>query len=96
MADLRKAARGRECQVRIPGVCNGNPETTVLAHYRMAGICRTGMKPDDLIGAWACSACHDEIDRRTHFVDAAYAKECALEGMARTQVIWLEEGVIKA
>ncbi|EFQ9889308.1 DUF1364 family protein, partial [Escherichia coli] len=21
MADLRKAARGRECQVRIPGVC---------------------------------------------------------------------------
>ncbi|MBN0566960.1 nuclease domain-containing protein, partial [Klebsiella pneumoniae] len=25
MADLRKAARGRECQVRIPGVCNGNP-----------------------------------------------------------------------
>ncbi|EMB1708060.1 nuclease domain-containing protein, partial [Escherichia coli] len=23
MADLRKAARGRECQVRIPGVCNG-------------------------------------------------------------------------
>ena len=24
-----------------------------------------GMKPDDLIGAWACSACHDEIDRRT-------------------------------
>ncbi|EEY7289306.1 DUF1364 domain-containing protein, partial [Escherichia coli] len=27
MADLRKAARSRECQVRIPGVCNGNPET---------------------------------------------------------------------
>ncbi|EOO4081228.1 nuclease domain-containing protein, partial [Escherichia coli] len=26
MADLRKAARSRECQVRIPGVCNGNPE----------------------------------------------------------------------
>ncbi|EGI7369995.1 DUF1364 domain-containing protein, partial [Escherichia coli] len=22
MADLRKAARSRECQVRIPGVCN--------------------------------------------------------------------------
>lgn len=36
MADLRKAARGRECQVRIPGVCNGNPETTILAHIRLA------------------------------------------------------------
>ncbi|MGM8734439.1 nuclease domain-containing protein, partial [Enterobacter hormaechei] len=23
MANLCKAARGRECQVRIPGVCNG-------------------------------------------------------------------------
>ncbi|EMV5879686.1 DUF1364 family protein, partial [Escherichia coli] len=26
MANLRKEARGRECQVRIYGVCNGNPE----------------------------------------------------------------------
>ncbi|ELH8345255.1 nuclease domain-containing protein, partial [Escherichia coli] len=25
MANLRKEARGRECQVRIYGVCNGNP-----------------------------------------------------------------------
>lgn len=96
MADLRKAARGRECQVRIPGVCNGNPETSVLAHIRLAGLCGTGIKPPDLIATIACSACHDEIDRRTHFVDAGYAKECALEGMARTQVIWLKEGVIKA
>ena len=96
MADLRKAARGRECQVRIPGVCNGNPETSVLAHIQLTGLCGTGTKPPDLIATIACSACHDEIDRRTHFVDAGYAKECALEGMARTQVIWLKEGVIKA
>ncbi|EMK8744491.1 DUF1364 family protein, partial [Escherichia coli] len=25
MANLRKEARGRECQVRIYGICNGNP-----------------------------------------------------------------------
>lgn len=75
MADLRKAARSRECQVRIPGVCNGNPETSVLAHIRLTGLCGTGTKPPDLIATIACSACHDEIDRRTHFVDAAYAKE---------------------
>lgn len=96
MANLRKAARGRECQVRIPGVCNGNPETTVLAHIRIAGLCGTGIKPPDLIAAIACSSCHDEIDRRTRLVDAEYAKECALEGMARTQVIWMKEGLIKA
>ncbi|EFH2748188.1 DUF1364 family protein, partial [Escherichia coli] len=28
MANLRKESRGRECQVRIYGICNGNPETT--------------------------------------------------------------------
>ena len=92
MANLRKAARGRECQVRIPGVCNG----TVLAHIRIAGLCGTGIKPPDLLAAIACSSCHDEIDRRTRLVDAEYAKECALEGMARTQVIWMKEGLIKA
>ncbi|POU03609.1 DUF1364 domain-containing protein [Escherichia sp. ESNIH1] len=96
MADLRKAARGRECQVRIPGICNHNDETSVLAHIRLPGICGTGIKPPDLIATIACSSCHDEIDRRTHMVDAEYAKECALEGMARTQVIWLKEGLVKA
>ncbi|MCM4492323.1 DUF1364 domain-containing protein [Escherichia coli] len=76
-------------------VCNGNPETTVLAHYRMAGICGTGMKPDDLIGAWACSACHDEIDRRTHNLDNKDARLYHLEGVIRTQAILLKEGKIK-
>lgn len=64
MSKLTKLARGRECQVRLP-CCNHNPETTVLAHFRLAGICGIGMKPHDILGAWACSACHDEIDRRT-------------------------------
>ncbi|EON5870362.1 DUF1364 domain-containing protein [Escherichia coli] len=94
MANLRKEARGRECQVRIYGVCNGNPETTVLAHYRMAGICGTGMKPDDLIGAWACSDCHAEIDRRTMILDNKDARLYHLEGVIRTQAILLKEGKI--
>ncbi|WP_368910205.1 DUF1364 domain-containing protein [Proteus penneri] len=95
MANLRKEARGRECQIRIPGVCNGNSETVVLAHYRMSGICGTGIKPNDIFGAWACSACHDESDRRTNYVDAEYAKQCHLEGVIRTQDILIKEGKIK-
>ncbi|KLU14709.1 MULTISPECIES: DUF1364 domain-containing protein [Xenorhabdus] len=94
MANLRKEARGRECQVRIPGICNGNSETVVLAHYRMAGICGTGMKPPDLLGAWACSACHDEIDRRTRLTDVDYAHMAHLEGVIRTQAVLLSEGKI--
>lgn len=35
-------------------------------------------------------------DYTSRLVDAEYAKECALEGMARTQVIWLKEGLVKA
>lgn len=95
MANLRNEARGRECQVRIYGICNHNPETTVLAHYRMAGLCGTGMKPDDLLGAWACSSCHDEIDRRTHIIDHEFAKIYHLEGVMRTQDILRKEGKIK-
>lgn len=96
MANLRKEAKGRECQVRIPGVCNGNSETVVGAHYRMAGLCGTGCKPSDLFIAWACSACHDEIDRRTRITDGEYAKQCHLEGVMRTQAILQSEGKIKA
>ena len=62
--NLRKEARGRPCMVRLPG-CDGGGETTVLAHYRLAGYCGTGIKPDDLaFGAWACASCHDFVDFR--------------------------------
>lgn len=57
MTILRKAARGQPCMVRLPG-CDGGGETTVLAHYRMAGYCGTGMKPPDELGAWCCDRCH--------------------------------------
>lgn len=95
MKDLRKLAKGRECQVRLNGICNHNPETTVLAHYRMAGTCGTGIKPDDMQGAWACSSCHDETDRRTRILDNEFVRLCHLEGVMRTQAILRKEGVIK-
>jgi hypothetical protein len=93
---LTRAARGRECQVRIPGVCNGNPETTVLAHYRMAGTCGVGSKPNDLQGAWACSACHDACDGRSRAIDRTTARQYHAEGVMRTQAILISEGVVAA
>lgn len=63
--NLRRSARGQPCQIRIPGVCNGDPATTVLAHYRLAGTCGVGLKPPDWQGAHACSACHDAVDGRS-------------------------------
>ena len=92
---LRKAAKGRECMVRLPGVCNHNPETTVLAHVRLAGVSGMGMKADDLLGAWACSSCHDAIDRRGHLdLDRDYVRLAHLEGMVRTIAILRKEDLI--
>lgn len=61
---LRTLAQGQPCMVRIPHVCNGNPETTVLAHIRRGNVAGMGQKPPDLCAVWACSSCHDAIDRR--------------------------------
>lgn len=83
--NLRQLARAKPCMVRLPGICNGNPETTVLAHYRLIGISGMGIKSDDLLGAWACSDCHDAIDRRAHMdLDRDYVRLAHLEGMVRT------------
>lgn len=82
----RKAAEGKPCLVRLPGVCNGDPATTVLAHYRLAGTCGTGMKPIDALGAWACSDCHAEADRRTRKLEADFVRLCFAEGVMRTIV----------
>jgi hypothetical protein len=94
MSRLTKEARGRECMVRLP-CCNHNPETTVLAHYRLAGTCGVGMKPNDLQGAWACSACHDEIDRRTRIFENEFVRLAHAEGVIRTQDILIKEGKVK-
>lgn len=91
---LTKAARGRDCQVRIPGVCNGNPETTVLAHYRMAGTSGMGCKPNDLQGAWACSACHDACDGRSRALPREQARQYHAEGVMRTHAILINEGKV--
>ena len=94
MSRLTKEARGRECTVRLP-CCNHNPETTVLAHYRLAGTCGVGMKPNDLQGAWACSACHDEIDRRTRLFESEFVRLAHAEGVMRTIDALIKNGYLK-
>jgi hypothetical protein len=93
--NLRKAARGRGCMIRLPGICNHNSETTVLAHVRLAGVSGMGIKADDLLGAWACSACHDAIDRRSHTdLDRDAVRLAHLEGMVRTIAQLRKEGLV--
>ena len=60
---IRNSARGEDCTFQVVGVCNYNPETTVLCHLpsMSKGI---GTKSDDICSAYGCSSCHDAIDRR--------------------------------
>ena len=93
--NLRKEAKGRGCMVRIPEVCNHNSETVVLAHVRLTGVSGMGMKAPDILGAWACSSCHDAIDRRAHTdLERDYVRLMHLEGMARTIAQLEKEGLI--
>ena len=81
--------------VRLEGVCNHNSETVVLAHIRMPGISGMGMKADDLLGAWACSSCHDAIDRRAHMdLDRDHVRLAHLEGMVRTIALLRKEDLV--
>ena len=61
---LRDSARGETCTLRL-GCCNGNDETTVLAHIRQFGWAGIGQKPADFLSFYACAACHDAFDGRT-------------------------------
>ena len=96
MSKIRKSARGQQCQIRLPGLCNHNPETVVLAHYRLAGTCGMGIKPNDIQAAYACSRCHDASDGRLKTdlspdeIQTAFA-----EGVMRTQQILIKQGLLK-
>ena len=95
MTFLRKLAKDRPCMVRLPGICNFNNATTVLAHVRIPGVSGMGIKSPDLVAAWACSACHDAIDRRSHTdLDRDYVRLAHLEGMARTINELAKEGLL--
>lgn len=86
--NLRKLAKGQPCQIRLPDCCNGDPETTVLAHYRLIGISGLGMKSPDEIAAFACSNCHDAVDRRRFTdMDFTQVRLAHAEGCFRTWVL---------
>lgn len=90
---IRQSAKGMPCTVRVPGICDGGGETTVLAHLNGAGM---GMKASDIHGADCCGPCHA-------WLDGGYAKAHSrderdlfhLQGVIRTQRRLLSEGLIK-
>ncbi len=87
---LRDSARGQECTLRIPGVCNFNPETTVLAHLA-CGQKGMGLKSPDKMAVFACSCCHDLLDgRRQGELD----QRDVIRALGETQAIWISQGLM--
>lgn len=89
---ITKSARNQPCLIRIPGVCNGVDETTVLCHLNGGGM---GMKRASYEAAYACNKCHDAIDFRSKTkYSAEELKLWHLEGVMRTIKILVEKGLI--
>ena len=100
MSTITDSARGEQCQIRIPGVCSGNPETVVWCHANGSAAGKgIGMKSHDLLGAYGCANCHDEFDRRnTKAFRAGHSrKDVELwfwQGHARSILLLIEKGVV--
>jgi hypothetical protein len=97
MTDLRQFARNQPCMVRLEGVCNHVPATTVLGHVRMIGISGMGHKAADMLGAWVCSACHQACDTLQwdgQRFERDYVELAFLRGVMRTQAELIRREVI--
>jgi hypothetical protein len=88
---LRDSAKGETCTFQIAGICNGNPETTVLCHLP-SDVKGMGNKSPDFIAAFGCFACHEAIDQRRLSVDD-WLFYC-LRAMQRTWSRWIERGLV--
>lgn len=93
MSKIRKSAKGEDCTLRLIGICNGNPETTVFCHIgKIRGM---GIKCSDNFGIYACSSCHDVLDGRARDngmnpnLDAD-----KLRGLEETQLKLIDKGLL--
>jgi hypothetical protein len=63
MTPIRASARGQDCTLRFPGICNRNPETTAWCHSnRLEDGKGMGSKAPDHQGCYGCSDCHAWLD----------------------------------
>lgn len=90
------SARGENCTIRLPFVCNGNPETTVAAH--ISGVrFGHGVGIKTKFFAHACSACHDVVDGRVprpKGLSQEFVKLAHFEGVIETLSKLEEKGMV--
>ncbi len=88
---LLAMARGQDCNMRVPGICNRNPETVVAAHSNshVHGKAK-GRKADDCYVVYACSSCHSWLDQGYGAIDKSMGAHTFENGMIRQVTQWAE------
>lgn len=86
---IRGSAKGQDCTLRLTGICNYNPETTILAHIGLDSGWAT--KCSDNIAVYSCSDCHVEIDRCARGNHA----EDKLRALEETQATLIRQGLLE-
>ena len=78
---IRDCARGQPCMLRIPDVCNGDPETTVWCHSNQGKHGKGGArKAHDVFGTFGCFSCHTWLDSgKASFEEKTDAFTAAME-----------------
>ena len=98
VSKITESARGEMCMVRIPNVCLFHPETVIWAHANGSAAGKgMWMKSHDLLGAYACHACHDVYDRRRPAPIGSTRVDIELafwEGHARSLLRLIEREII--
>jgi hypothetical protein len=98
MTPARRSAEREDCTLNVAGVCNYNPETVVLTHFRWIGDCGAGIKPTDLQAAYGCSECNRWTDSPTpaerNDTYEADRNFYAVRALVRTHLRMLAKGII--
>ena len=93
------SARGQECAIALPGICNHNPETVVFCHLNGAAFGKgMGQKAHDIAGFHGCSACHlyyDSIHGTTPKLSDADLQRALLKAVVATWVNLITRDIIK-
>ena len=90
MSKLRQSAKGQSCTFRIPGVCNGDPETTVLCHapHPMKGMGYKSHPAGEIWAAYGCSSCHDVMDGRAPYANAETPYTSLVQEQLGKELTW--------
>ena len=95
MIDLKKYARGKECQIRLEK-CMGEHEGNCICHWRDSST-GCGKKENDLIAAHGCFYCHGVVDGRIPIPKGMTwreVREAHKDGIIRTLQVLSREGII--